>query len=216
MALDGTYTGLKASVADFVNRADLTSAIPDFITLAEAQMNRRLLADGPIRQMMASAAITISAEFVNVPSDFLAVRAIYPGTTTSVPPLTFAEPEKIVELKVTQPSQDGDISIFSIVGGQYQFWPYNGDTYTGTQIYWQAIPPLASNATNWLLTAHPDAYLYGALMQSAPYLKDDQRIQIWGSAFAQILADIVSQDKVSRHAPSIAIPPNYYINDGNR
>ena len=36
MALDGTYAGLKASVADWLNRADLTAVVPDFITLAEA------------------------------------------------------------------------------------------------------------------------------------------------------------------------------------
>ena len=34
------YTGLKASIADFLNRDDLTAVIPDFITLAEAQINR--------------------------------------------------------------------------------------------------------------------------------------------------------------------------------
>ena len=34
------YTGLKASIADFINRDDLTSVIPDFISLAEAQINR--------------------------------------------------------------------------------------------------------------------------------------------------------------------------------
>ena len=39
MALN-TYTGLKASIADFLNRDDLTSAIEDFITLAESQINR--------------------------------------------------------------------------------------------------------------------------------------------------------------------------------
>ena len=35
-----TYTGLKASIADFLNRDDLTSVIPDFVALAEAQINR--------------------------------------------------------------------------------------------------------------------------------------------------------------------------------
>ena len=39
MALSN-YTGLKASIADFLNRDDLTAVIPDFITLAEAQINR--------------------------------------------------------------------------------------------------------------------------------------------------------------------------------
>ena len=39
MALSN-YTELKASIADFLNRDDLTSVIPDFITLAESQINR--------------------------------------------------------------------------------------------------------------------------------------------------------------------------------
>src|SRR6056300_52465 len=39
MALSN-YTELKASIADFLNRDDLTTVIPDFITLAEAQINR--------------------------------------------------------------------------------------------------------------------------------------------------------------------------------
>ena len=30
-----TYDELKASIADFLNRSDLTNAIPDFISLAE-------------------------------------------------------------------------------------------------------------------------------------------------------------------------------------
>jgi hypothetical protein len=42
-----------------------------------------------------------------------------------------------------------------------------------------------SNTTNWLLTEAPDVYLYGALVHTAPYLKDDARIAIWESFFAQ-------------------------------
>jgi len=38
MAL-GTYAQLKTSIADWLNRSDLTSAIADFITLAEADEN---------------------------------------------------------------------------------------------------------------------------------------------------------------------------------
>ena len=41
MALS-TYDELKASIADFLNRDDLTSVIPDFIKLAETGMNREV------------------------------------------------------------------------------------------------------------------------------------------------------------------------------
>src|SRR5690242_6138617 len=77
MALDGTYTGLKASIADFLNRSDLTAAIPDFITLAEAQMTRRFV--GRARQGLtyprrivqrSDASIAQGDEFVAVPTDF--------------------------------------------------------------------------------------------------------------------------------------------------
>jgi len=37
-----TYSELKTAVADWLNRSDLTSAIPNFIALAEAQMSRQI------------------------------------------------------------------------------------------------------------------------------------------------------------------------------
>ena len=36
------YSELKSSIADFLNRDDLTSVIPTFISLAEAQFARDL------------------------------------------------------------------------------------------------------------------------------------------------------------------------------
>ena len=54
MALS-TYSELKTSVADWLNRSDLTSAVPDFISLAEAQVERRLRT----RQMIVRATATI-------------------------------------------------------------------------------------------------------------------------------------------------------------
>ena len=41
MALSN-YTELQASVADFLNRGDLTSVIPDFIKMTESELNRVL------------------------------------------------------------------------------------------------------------------------------------------------------------------------------
>ena len=41
MALDN-FTNLKSSIADWLNRSDLTAIIPAFITLAETQLNREI------------------------------------------------------------------------------------------------------------------------------------------------------------------------------
>jgi hypothetical protein len=39
--------------------------------------------------------------------------------------------------------------------------------------YWQSVPSLSAGAsTNWLLDMAPDIYMYGALVHSAPFLKE--------------------------------------------
>ena len=50
-----TYTELKASIADWLNRSDLTAAIADFISLAEAQIERTLRT----RQMLTRTTLTV-------------------------------------------------------------------------------------------------------------------------------------------------------------
>ena len=37
-----TYATLQTAIANFLARSDLTAQIPDFITMAEARMNREL------------------------------------------------------------------------------------------------------------------------------------------------------------------------------
>ena len=44
--------------------------------------------------------------------------------------------------------------------------------------------------TNWLLQTAPDAYLYGTLMEAAPYLHDDERIAVWASGVQAAFADL--------------------------
>lgn len=210
MALDGTYAGLQASVADWLNRADLTAVVPDFIAMAEAQISRRLLMDGPVRMMMARADATIASEFTDVPGDFMAARTMYvtgADTASGLLPLQLATPDEINDLKAFHADQDGSPRRFAVVGTTLQFWPWNGASVAAELTYWQRLPALASNGGNWLLSLHPDAYLYGALLQAAPYLKDDARVAMWGEIFETILGDIVAADKIERSAAQIAMPP---------
>lgn len=205
MALNGTYAGLQASIADFLNRADLTAAIPDFIAMAEAQMARRLLQDGPVRRMMARTDATIDSEFAAVPGDFMGARSIYLVEDRTTP-LQFCLPEQINDKKRVNTDLTGCPKFFSVVGGEFQFFPAPVASYAAELTYWQRIPSLAANPSgNWLLTLHPDAYLFGALLQSAPYLKDDARLAMWAQAFATVMSDIVQADKIERSSTNLAV-----------
>ena len=168
MALDGTYAGLKASVADWLNRADLAAAAPDFVTLAEGQMNRRLR----VRRMVALASAPISAPYESLPADFAGALAM---TLTDGRQLDFLTPDALAQKAFLHGAPVGEPTHYSVVGAQFQFYPSPDQTYTALLTYYRQIPPLATNGANWLLSLAPDAYLYGALTQAAPYLKDADR-----------------------------------------
>lgn len=200
-----TYSDLKATVADFLNRADLTSAIPNFVTLAEAQIIGRLMKDGPVREMMGRSDATINSEFIGLPSDFLGAKAIY--LAPNYKPVDFVSPEEIVQRKTLYPHESGDPQCFTVVGGEFQFWPWaSGGTFSGELTYWKSIPALSdATTTNWLLTKRPDVYLYTTLIQSAPYLKDDARLSAWGTLASTGMDDLIQGDKQSRTAPHLSV-----------
>lgn len=204
MALD-SYAALQVSASGFLNRTDLASVVPDFITMAEAQIVRRLVKDGPVRQMMGRSDTTINAEYIAVPADFMGARAIY--LAPNYLPLEFISAEEIVRRKTLYPGASGDPRAFSVVGGELQFWPWaTGGTFTGELTYWKRFAALSNAApTNWLLAEHPDIYLYTSLIQSAPYLKDDARLQVWGTLAQTAIDDLIGADKVSRTAPNLGV-----------
>jgi hypothetical protein len=204
MALDGTYAGLKASVADWLNRADLTAAVPDFITLAEGQMNRRLR----VRRMVGVATATISAAYETLPGDFAGALAL---TLSDGRQLDFLTPDALAQKRFLRQPGAAEPSHYSVVGTQLQFYPDPDQDYTALLTYYRMLPPLAAAGANWLLTCAPDAYLYGALTQASPYLKDDARIPVWGELFTAALSDLEAADRRESHATRLTPQPTLVV-----
>lgn len=173
-----TYTELKASIADWLVRADLTATIPDFISLAEAQIERKLRT----RQMIVRSDASIDTEYSAVPSDFLDTKSLKLNTNP-VTPMRFETIESLDQL-ASRTNASGKPTYFSIVGNQIRVVPTPDTTYTAELTYYAKLTKLSSSvATNWLLTSSPDIYLYGALLQAAPYLQDDARIAVWSALY---------------------------------
>jgi len=189
MALS-TYTELKTSIGDWLNRSDLTSVIPDFISLAEAQVERTLRT----RQMIVRANASFDAEYGAVPSDFLETKSLKLTSTNPQTPLEFLSIDAL-DNKAAEYTGSGKPRFFGVVGGQFRIVPTPDATYTTELTYYAKLTKLSSSvATNWLLTANPDIYLYGALLQAAPYLQDDARIQTWATLYERALNDSQTAD----------------------
>lgn len=55
-----------------------------------------------------------------------------------------------------------------------------------------------SNQTNWLTTYAPDVLLYAILLETTPFLKNDERIPVWESAYSRGLASLNQQNDQRR------------------
>ena len=189
MALS-TYAELKTSIGDWLNRSDLTSVIPDFISLAEAQIERTLRA----RQMIVRANASFDAQYGAVPSDFLETKSLKLTSTNPQTPLEFLSIDAL-DQKAAEYTASGKPRFFGVVGGQLRIIPTPDSTYTTELTYYAKLSKLStSNTSNWLLASSPDIYLYGSLLQAAPYLQDDARIQTWATLYERALNDLQTAD----------------------
>lgn len=72
-----------------------------------------------------------------------------------------------------------------------------------TLVYLTGIPNLSDDAPqNWLILLSPSVYLYATLLEASVYLRDDDRINLFGSGYQNALAALKKQDELQRFGPS--------------
>lgn len=201
MAL-ATYTDLKDTVADFLNRTDLTAVIPTFILLAEAKIRRVL------RGAVARETVTVSAYETPLPADFQEAVSLYHAGTTYRHEITLLPPNLLSE-KRGQLSTSGVPQYGAILNRSLLLVPAPSESFDLSLDYYADLEPLSSTTTtNWVLTDHPDVYLTGALAEAEPYLKNDERIGVWREQFQQGLLEIsLKYDRQHYGANSPAMRP---------
>lgn len=184
------YTELQGSVANWLNRGDLTANIPDFITLAECQLSTDL----KTRAMEAKTTLSTSAgvNTLALPSDMSEMRRLQVVGTYNQP-LSYRTPD---EISIDYAANGyGQPVVFTVIGGNIELAPIPDGVYALELTYSQRIPALTDvNTTNWLLTSWPNAYLYASLLAATPFIMNDARIQVWASLYAQAIDSINSLD----------------------
>lgn len=203
------YSELKSAIADWLDRTDLTDSIPDFITLAETRHRR----DFKIRRMetRVTANTVADTEYYTLPDNFVAMRNIQLNTDPKTA-LEYLTPEQMD--RIYAGSNKGKPKAYTIIGNDIQLRPLPDSAYEIEMLYYKYFTPLSdSNTTNDMLTYHPDAYLYGALVEAEPYLQNDKRIQTWASFYERAKKDIIDSNERDRHsgvAPTTRIDYGLY------
>jgi len=193
-----SYTDLQTACGTFLNRTDLAGAIPDFIALFEARAKREL------REWL-----TFTVTATNLTTDYM-----LPATVSDVigvwhndgPSGAHNRPIHLItgeEYHLWMESSSSAGSLVELVYVDYdadapatvlRFYPPASSTGPLANLKVEAVKVLpalsASQTTNALLREAPDAYLYGSLAESAPYLQHDERLPMWEARTKEVIRDL--------------------------
>ena len=185
---------LKTAIADTLDRQDLTSAIPTFVSLAQAQFNRVIRSHRQITR----GSLTIDGQFEALPADWLeTIRITMDANPIRV--LTQISMDDLTRYRTAIDNTTDAPVYFAHNGTDIELFPTPSTSFTGEITYYAKITALSADGdTNWLLTNNPDVYLYGALVHTAPYLKDDARVVLWSGLLAQALDQIEDETVAAR------------------
>lgn len=189
MAL-ATYPELLSALSRWTLRTgdlDFEEARPEFVALCESRANRTLR----LKEQEVTEVLPLIDGRMDLPADFLEYRAIGDGRRN----MTLVSPSFAADVY----GQSSNDASFSVVGDQVRSFSSGRSDLAFT--YYAAIPPLSDiNPTNWLLNKAPEVYLYGSLMETAPFMMDDARIATWGTLYEKAVADLKASDTMSRFA----------------
>lgn len=209
MAL-ATYSDLKASVADFLNRTDLTSQIADFIALAEADINSHF----DLRTVESDVTLTATSgsRFIALPAGFREAQNLWINWSYGRgEPLRFVVPE-LLQVSTVQ----GIPLAWCIDGTNIAFErPFN-EAYTLTLRMTSGVALSDANPTNLILTNYPNVYLYGALKEAAPYLRDADLMAMYDAKYSEAIQKAKAKEGRIKAPVTASTEPGLLTRAGRR
>ena len=192
-----TYAELKAAAANWLVRADLTARLPEFITLAEARLNRML------RMRLAETEValtaTVGGRTVPLPAGFteaLAVWIVRPEGRTALP---FLEPSLM-----GASSLRGEPSAWTVDGANLAFDRPCDQAYAVALRMLRGFALSDAAPTNALLSGAPDVYLFATLSEAGPFLRDAELAGAYEAKLERAIGELNAKDARSRAPRTLA------------
>tara|TARA_X000001382_G_scaffold115983_1_gene94999 strand:- start:32 stop:631 length:600 start_codon:yes stop_codon:yes gene_type:complete len=186
----GNYGDLKTSIANWLNRTDLTNEIPDFIELAE----NRIFHEVRVPTNEKTIVLTLSSDgYATLPSDFLEVKDIF----FNYEPLDRVSLTKLYEYT----DRSGKPTCFARETYRLKFFPTPTVSSSDEMrmIYYYDVGRLNNTATtNVMLSTAPQLYLYGSLVEASNFLGSDG--SRWENGYQQAFARLIKHARDSEFA----------------
>jgi len=196
-----TYTSLKTDIRNYLERGSITDPIvfeqiPRLITLAERRIARELKIQG-FQTVVVTNMQTNLAVYAK-PDRWRETISINIGTGVGNNNRTpvFSRSYEYVRNYWPNESETGTPEFYADYN--YSNWVFapTPDAAYPMEILYYELPPLLddTNETNWLTEFAPNVLLYASLVEATPFVKDDQRVQLWQTYYDRAIAALNGED----------------------
>lgn len=195
-AVELTYDSLVTSVQAYLERTDAVTLqyIPTFIMLAEQVLAADLKFLGNLNVGVVT--MTAGQASFQKPARWHKTVSMTMQVDGERQPLFLRKYEYLREY---WPSSTATDVPKYYADYDYDHWliaPTPDANYSIEVAYYERVQPLDStNQSNWFTTYAPQAMLYGTLLQAMPFLKNDERMQLWQAQYTQIVTTLKEEDK---------------------
>lgn len=199
---------LKTKVADYLNRNDLTSIIPDFINQAMHRIER----EHNFNCMQARITGTLTDDTISEPVRFKEVDALFLNINGALRRLTKDSYGHMLSIYPSGSLAKETPLLFARLTSVSKFYmrPYPDSAYSYEMIYYAYTADSSSDSdTNWWTNNAWEALLYGALLEAMPYVADDTRLAIWLQIYNEKITRIISNDKNEMFSGPQALTSDY-------
>jgi len=193
-----TYDSLVNDISTYLERTDTATLekIPQFIMLAEQIIAADIKFLGNLNVVQSN--MVANEDVLDKPARWRKTVSMNITVDGKRQPVLLRDYEYLREYW-PDPTQTDTPLYYSDY--DYTHWlvaPTPDTNYTFEVLYYQRVPPLSSaNQTNWFTEYAPQAMLYGSLLQAMPFLKNDERVQLWQAMYQQAI-EMLKLENVAR------------------
>lgn len=198
-----TYSTLITQVSQELERTDTVfmDNIPNFISQAQDIINLQVKNIG--LEQVAIGAFTIGSAIVAKPTRWRRTISFNYGSGLNNNTSNILLPRRYEYLMTIWPNRTvSDVNQPPLYYSDYGFQnfliaPTPALAYPFELIYMETPATLSvANQTNWLTDFAPALLFYRTLLQAVIYLKDDERVQTFGSIYKEIVDGMNGQDSM--------------------
>lgn len=196
MAYTMTYTSLLDDIRRYLERGFTAETdpivyeqIPRLVTMAERRISRELKVEGFIRAVQTT--LTPGVSVYTKPDRWRGTISMTAGDTVLLP--------RSYEFLISywpQGGQTGEPEYYADY--DYSRWlvaPTPATEQTLQVLYYEQPRFLGDDfQVNWITEYAPDLLLYASLLEASPFLKNDERVQVWQAMYDRAAQALDGED----------------------